>query len=561
MGLKLHQAGVTYAKGRISNGKVNYDDEWSFSDEEKGALLSDGSVEDFGKWHLTEDTTEASKSAKRYLHPYGKNGLVYQSALTATIAACKKEKSKGRTKLGDDFEALGEIIEAAQEILEIVTGKNANSRRVIPLGDPSSPVGVILSDPAYPILLGDNPEMIEGGGIKAKVQICRTGKFLGHPQYPFEMDDDFLAAIKVNFDRFKNELAFDYGHDSVWNMGFLASGWGRALSLERSGNSMMCDVAWTQRAAEFIRAGEYKYISPVIIHHTTDPFTAEDIGPSIWTVALVNSPFLPDMDPVQAGKLLNSARKKRDDAPPHRVWAVPESVVLALAGHPINTSPPAPAGNVPSVPASAPAPEPPPAPVPEDSTTASSEEDEMPTIPKSVLAKYNLPEDATEDDLNKAIDEEKQALSTLRSEHEELKKDSEKALALAEEFKNREQAKREKEAKDMVERYIAAGRITPASRERAEKMALADLDSFHEVYGKPDEPGQAVVPMGDVASPEAQDQAASSQAPTLEEGELAVCSKLGISPERYAEIKASKEAKGRKLGKKVKVAFANESGA
>jgi hypothetical protein len=103
--------------------------------------------------------------------------------------------------------------------------------------------------------------------------------------------------------------------------------------------------------------------------------------------------------------------------------------------------------------------------------------------------------------------------------------------------------KRKEEAKDLVEAYIKAGRIAPASRERAQTLALSDRESFYAVYGKEEEPGQAVAPVGTVSEPDQATQPGSSGT-GLSETEIAACTKMGISPERFEQEKQRRESKG-----------------
>jgi hypothetical protein len=491
MALKLHQAGLSYAMGRISRGKKDLDSEWSFTDEERNTLLGEGTIKDFGLWHLGEDTDQDEGTTKRFAYPYGKGGKVFRSALANIVVAIKRDKkhckNKDSKRASEEYEALDRVEAEARKLESILDQGKAASQQFVPLGDPAKPFGVVLADPAYAICAEDF-DMIQGGGMRGWTQICRTGSFKGHWQGPFGLDDDMLSVMQVNFNRYSNPMPFDYGHEAVWNSAFLASGWGHEMKLVREGNALFSNTEWTPKASQHIRDGEYKYISPVILFETPDPFTGEDLGPSIWTVALLNTPFLRDMDPVEIGRQVAATAQKLNHVPPRRMWTV--TAPAPAAGTPCN-EPPAPA---------------------EVNTVAAVAAQEDDVERKMICKVLGLPETATDQEIEKALESQKalaaqattgaQALTAAKTETDrvalEAKTAKDRILALEAEKK----AAAEREAKDLVEAYVKAGRIAPASRTSAENLALGDRASFETLYGKPSEPGRAVVPMGAVATPD-----------------------------------------------------------
>lgn len=93
-------------------------------------------------------------------------------------------------------------------------------------------------------------------------------------------------------------IAIDYEHQSMLAAanGQPAPSAGYMLGFEwRDGTGLFARVEWTERALGFIKAGEYRYISPVILFDTK---TGEITG--LHNAALVSTPALLGMDAVQA---------------------------------------------------------------------------------------------------------------------------------------------------------------------------------------------------------------------------------------------------------------------
>ena len=104
---KLNSKGYNNASSLIEDDKVDKNSDWSFSSEDGNALLGeDGDDwENYAKWFLlvNEDANEDTKD--RYKFPFGKEGKVYRSALTAV------RQRAGQFGYDDVFEAAGRLIE------------------------------------------------------------------------------------------------------------------------------------------------------------------------------------------------------------------------------------------------------------------------------------------------------------------------------------------------------------------------------------------------------------------------------------------------------------------
>jgi hypothetical protein len=107
MSVKLNQSGLEHASSLMSQGKVNKDADWSFSAEDGDALLGANGDDwkNYGWYFLGEDTSAAEATKDRYKYPYGKNGEVYRSALTAIRQRAAQQNET------DIFDAAGELLD------------------------------------------------------------------------------------------------------------------------------------------------------------------------------------------------------------------------------------------------------------------------------------------------------------------------------------------------------------------------------------------------------------------------------------------------------------------
>jgi HK97 family phage major capsid protein len=131
MTVELNSTGLANAKALIAAGKVNKDSAWSFAGSDGDALLGSGgdkesAAEDkaeggeagddwteYARWFLGEDTAAAPKTKERYKYPFGKNGEVYRSAITAIR---QRSSQQGATA----------IFDAAGDLLDSIDGKDTD---------------------------------------------------------------------------------------------------------------------------------------------------------------------------------------------------------------------------------------------------------------------------------------------------------------------------------------------------------------------------------------------------------------------------------------------------
>lgn len=137
------------------------------------------------------------------------------------------------------------------------------------------------------------------------------GEWQGHSNGSFEFTPEVAKQIIANFEAQKNPVPFTYEHDFQPGQPRPASGWVQSLELRDDG--LWAKVEWTKRAAEMIRAGEYRYCSVVVDFESTDRKTGEPIGPELLEVGLTNTPFVDGQEPLAASSVAARKAQKMDD--------------------------------------------------------------------------------------------------------------------------------------------------------------------------------------------------------------------------------------------------------
>ena len=144
------------------------------------------------------------------------------------------------------------------------------------------------------------------GNALPLVQLLPLGHFRardGRPaaEYPgltgWQCDESIAQALIARFNAEGMPLLLDYEHQTLLaeenGQPAPASGWGRNLQLLDDG--LYAEVEWTERAKAMIRAGEYKFISPVFTFNEKTGAVLK-----LLHAALTNYPALTDMRPVAA---------------------------------------------------------------------------------------------------------------------------------------------------------------------------------------------------------------------------------------------------------------------
>jgi len=137
--------------------------------------------------------------------------------------------------------------------------------------------------------------------------IAIVGKWRGHVAGEFELSLKDLEQIATNF---KNadakEIVVDFEHQSTEPTQADATGWAKDLKVED--NTLLAKIEWLDETKELIKSKKYKYLSPVLVRNTLDPISGENIGWSLHSIALTNTPFFQELDEV----ILNKSQQNKD---------------------------------------------------------------------------------------------------------------------------------------------------------------------------------------------------------------------------------------------------------
>ncbi len=142
------------------------------------------------------------------------------------------------------------------------------------------------------------------------VEIGVTGRWKGHKQGEFELTEESFNEIIKNFKNKKSDIVVDYEHQTLEGAKAPASGWIKELKKEN--DKLYAKIKWTEKAKKMIKNREYRYLSPVFIKNTKDRESGENIGWTLHSIALTNTPFLEELKPIK-NKGENLATDNREE--------------------------------------------------------------------------------------------------------------------------------------------------------------------------------------------------------------------------------------------------------
>jgi len=251
---KLNRKGYEHARSLIKAGKVNKTAPWSISADEENRILGDPpDWDEYGRWFLGVDPDAPRDTKAHYKYPFGKNGVVYRSALVAI------RQRAGQQKAGDIFEAAGRLLEMIDE--EQVEGKCI----------------FVCTD-----LKGTVPE---------EIQVIPYGHH-ETSKGEFVLDEEAAEAVIREFNRQKNDMVIDYEHQTLQGTEAPAAGWIKKL-INKGKDGIWAVVEWTEKAKKYIANREYRYVSPVFLKRLSDNKVIKLIN-----VALTNQPAIDGIVPL-----------------------------------------------------------------------------------------------------------------------------------------------------------------------------------------------------------------------------------------------------------------------
>lgn len=182
MAVGLNSPGLAHARALITSGAVDQTSAWSFSAADGNALLGDPpDWAAYAKWFMGHDTAADPKRKDAWKYPFGKNGKVYRSALSAIAS---RASAQGETAISNDASACLEMmgkpksLETIHRAYSLVTVKAFDPERRTFSGIATSPVpdrlgdtidskGVTFKNP-LPLLLYHNSQKPVGEARFAK---------------------------------------------------------------------------------------------------------------------------------------------------------------------------------------------------------------------------------------------------------------------------------------------------------------------------------------------------------------------------------------------------------
>ncbi len=158
---------------------------------------------------------------------------------------------------------------------------------------------IILSNPS--LLDAQALKMPKYGAPRSWIQLAKTGSFVSNRYGQFSITRDDLRQMLHNFrtvtPKAPTELPIDYDHLSMAPSkpgDGVAAGWLKDIELRADGDEIWGLVEWTPRAAEQIKGGEYRFVSPSFVTDYTDK-SGTKVGTTLLAAAITNHPFLEGM--------------------------------------------------------------------------------------------------------------------------------------------------------------------------------------------------------------------------------------------------------------------------
>ena len=135
------------------------------------------------------------------------------------------------------------------------------------------------------------------------VQLLPAGEFRAKDGRPTDVDawllDAESAAALIAASTGKDRFVIDYEHQSlkstVNGQPAPAAGWFKTMEWREGEGLFATDVEWTDKAAQMIQSGEYRYLSPVLAYDSETGAVTK-----IVSAALTNTPALDGMAEVTA---------------------------------------------------------------------------------------------------------------------------------------------------------------------------------------------------------------------------------------------------------------------
>lgn len=305
-------------------------------------------------------------------------------------------------------------------------------------------------------------------GLPSLIQVIPFGSHKTE-KGDFILDEKSAEAIVYNFNSHANDMVIDYEHQTLKGVEAPAAGWIKKL-INKGKDGVWAVVEWTDRAKEYLKNKEYRYLSPVFLKRLSDNKVIHLIN-----AGLTNQPAIDGMVPlvnkrkeVSMGKLLEVLGLNPDTNEDEAI-----SAVQALK----------------------------------------SQAHEISNLKSEIISALGLKDDATLSEVTGTVMALKSAegqageISNLKSQISSLKA---------------EMAKRD--AENLIAGAMKEGKVTPAQKDWASAYAERDPEGFKVFIAK----APVIVQTGEIAG-----SGTAGVGSALEEVQMAVNKALGISEETF----------------------------
>lgn len=124
-------------------------------------------------------------------------------------------------------------------------------------------------------------------GVPEEIRILPLGH-VNSQKGDFYVDDESVELIRKQFKGRGLDLPIDYEHQTLKDIQAPAGGW--IKDIYKGDDAVIAKVSWTDRAKEYLKNREYRYLSPVVITRRSDRKVV-----ALHSAALTNTPAIDGM--------------------------------------------------------------------------------------------------------------------------------------------------------------------------------------------------------------------------------------------------------------------------
>ncbi len=125
------------------------------------------------------------------------------------------------------------------------------------------------------------------GGCPDRIKILPVG-VVNSEKGSFTVDEESYRAMKAEMQRRGIDIVVDYEHQTLKDVQAPAGGWVKELIY--TPEAIEAKVEWTQKAQEYLKNKEYRYLSPVVLTRKKD-----NKAVALHSLALTNTPAINGM--------------------------------------------------------------------------------------------------------------------------------------------------------------------------------------------------------------------------------------------------------------------------